>query len=288
MRRRHLVLVLVLLLLVAAAAIVQRILFPPIPKTLQVLSVRGEVTVVDPVKGNSALQAGARISPGDAVRTGHEGEAVLQGNGNSTITLSEHASVKLEGVTSDGVSKIALESGRVRAVVPEGSGGGVEVSGGRDKASVLTRGGDVAVGIDGRGDVSVATFQGKASLTHGGTTKDVAAGQLAVVSNGKVRVGAIPTQVLLKVAWPEGDKTNDPVAQVNLEAPPGATVRVEDRAVTLDSSGHAMVAVTLKEGENRIHLEAQDVAGNHRHEESGTILLDTSPPQIKSGKPHWK
>ncbi len=289
MRRRYLVLAAILLLLAGGAALVQRVLFPDAPKTMEVLSVRGEVTIVDPVSGgNAILQAGTKLKPGETVKTGHEGEAILQGRGNATITLAEHSAVRLDDVSRDGVSKFALTEGRVRSVVPEGSGGGVEITGGNDKASVATRGGDIAVGIDGHGDLSVATFRGKASLTAGGATRELGVNELAVVSKGKVQIGAIPTSVLLKVAWPESGKTNEPKTNVQVVAPPGATVRVNDTAVTLDSSGRATVAVKLVEGENKIHLEAQDVVGNKRNEDSQTIVLDTRPPDIHGGKARWK
>ena len=288
MNRRYVVLILVLLLLVAGAFVVQRVLFPAAPKTLEVLSIRGEVTLVDPVHGNGVLQAGAKLKPGESLRTGHEGEAILQGKGNATITLSEHSQVRLEGVSSDGVSRFELQEGRVRSVVPEGSGGGVEITGGSEKTSVVTHGGDIAVGIDGKGDLSAANFHGKATLSSGGTTRELEAGQLAVVSKGHVQIGAIPTSVLLKVAWPETKSTRDPTTNVQVVAPAGSTVRVNDRAVTLDSSGHAVVAVRLAEGENKIHLEAQDVVGNRKNEDSGTIVLDTRPPDSKVGKARWK
>jgi hypothetical protein len=287
-RRRYLLLVLILLLLAAGGVLSERILFPEAPKMLQVLSVRGEVTVEGVGRPATVLAAGARIVPGDSLRTGPQGEAVLQGRGNSTVSVDEHTVVRLEGVASDGLSRIAIQEGRIRAVVPDGSGG-VEVHGGSEGASVVTRGGDIAVGVDGRGDLSVADFRGTANLTAGSATQALKAGDQATVSHGKIRFGSIPTAVRVKVAWPDAGPTREALQKVEITAPPGVMVRLDDRPVALDSSGRAVETVELKEGENRLRLQAKDVAGNKpKEEDSGLMVLDTRPPEIRGGKPRWK
>ena len=274
-----------LLLIGGGTWLVQRFLWPSKPQALEVVSVKGDVAVVG-AKGETAMTAGGRILPGEKVRTGHEGEAVLRGAGSSTITLSEHTQVSVAGVV-DGVARLSLDEGQVRSKVNATEGNGVEVKGG-DGATVLTRGGDVAVGIDGQGNLAVATFEGNASLTHGGATRDVGAGQIAIVAGGKVEVGAVPTSVLLKVAWPEAGKTKETTTKVQVELPKGATARVNGQPVRFGADGTAIAEVRLEEGENRIKLEARDIAGNQRTEESGVIILDTRKPDISGGKIDWK
>lgn len=287
-RRRYLLLLLVLLLIGGAAALLQRILFPSGPRSLEVVSVTGDVSVV-PAAGGAAqpLAAGAEIRPGDAVRTGRAGEAVMRGDGSATVTVREHSRVGVEGVL-DGVSRFRLDEGRIEGRVNEGEGGGIQVSGGKDGAEVLTRGGKMAVGVDAGGTFAVAAMEGTATLSQGGTRRDLKAGEFAVVSGGNVEVGAIPTSVLLKVAWPEEGRTREKTATVDVQARPGTLLRVNDVSVAVGVDGRGQVPVELKEGENRVAVEAVDAVGNRTVGTSGAIVLDTRPPEIRGGAATWK
>lgn len=285
-RRRYVLLVLVLAAIGGGTRLLQRRLFPEAAKALEVLEVRGEVSRVG-AEGETGLTRGAKVLPGERVRTGAEGEAVMRGAGSSTITVSERSSVTVDGVL-DRVARISVEQGFVRARVKDGEGAGVQVRGGAEGATVLTRGGDVSVGVDGAGDLAVATFEGRASLTHGGTTREVGMGRTAVVAGGRVEIGEVPTRLLLKVAWPEPGGTREPTTAVSLRLPRGAEAFVNGAAVPVGPDGSGRAVVTLREGDNTLTLEARDVAGNLLREESGVIVLDTKPPPVAGGAPRWQ
>lgn len=283
--RRYLALAAILLLLVGGAFLLQGVLFPSVPKSMEVLSVRGDVSVVG-ASGEQKLAAGGQVLPGESVKTGHDGEAVMRGEGSSTITVTEHSSVEVEGVL-DGVARLRLDEGRLLGDV-SGDGTAIRITGGKESASVLTRDGRTAVAIDASGDLSVATLRGTAALTHGGTTQEVPEGQVALVSGGKVAVGALPKSVLLKVAWPEEGRTlREKKQTVTVESGKATNVRVNDRVIAIGPDGKGTMEVELQEGENKIKVEAADVAGNKTETESGVIIVDTRPPDIK-GTTTWR
>lgn len=280
--RRYLVLAVILLLMVGGAFLLQGVLFPSAPKSMEVLSVRGDVSVIG-AAGEQKLAAGGQVLPGESVKTGHDGEAVMRGEGSSTITVTEHSSVGVEGVL-DGVARLRLDEGRVLGDVT-GTGSAIRITGGKESASVLTRDGRTAVAVDASGDFSVATLRGTASLTHGGTTQEVPEGQVALVSGGKVAVGALPKSVLLKVAWPDAGRTSEKKQTVTVDSGKSTIVRVNDRAIVIGPDGKGTMEVQLQEGENKIKVEASDVAGNRTESESGVIIVDTRHDSVGVGKP---
>lgn len=285
-QRRYVFLTLVLLAIAGGTFLLQRILFPSAPKALEVVEVRGDVSVVGK-DGETGLIKGARVLPGERVKTGEQGEAVMRGAGSSTITVSERSSVTVDGVL-DGVARISVQEGYVRSRVKPGEGAGVEMRGGKEDASVLTRGGDVSVGVDAGGNLAVATLDGTASLSHGGTTRELAKGQTAFVAGGKVELGEVPTSLLLKVAWPDAGRTRDAASKVSVTLPRGSSAYVNGSPVAVGEDGTGIASITLREGDNKIKLEARDVSGNETEEESGVIVLDTRPPEIKSGGTRWR
>ena len=284
-RRRYLALAAILLLLLGGAFLLQGVLFPAAAKSMEVLSVRGEVSVIG-ASGESKLAVGCQVLPGESVKTGHDGEAVMRGEGSSTITVTEHSSVEVEGVL-DGVARLRLDEGRVLGDVT-GEGSSIQVRGGKEGASVLTRDGRTAVAVDASGDFSVATLRGTAALTHDGATQELAEGQVAVVSGGKVALGALPKSVLLKVAWPEEGRTRETKKTVTVESGKATSVRVNDRVIAIGPDGKGTIEVELQEGENKIKVEAADVAGNRSESESGVIIVDTRPPDIRGGPTQWR
>lgn len=285
-RGRYVILALVLLAIAGGTFVLQRLLFPAKPKALEVLGVKGDVSVVG-AGGESSLANGGRVLPGERVKTGADGEAILRGAGSSTITVSERSSVTVDGVL-DGVARISVQEGFVRSRVKQGEGAGVEMRGGRDAASVLTRGGDVSVGVDAGGNLAVATLDGSASLSHGGTTRELSKGQTAFVAGGKVEVGEVPTALLLKVAWPEAGRTREAATKVSLTLPKGSTALVNGSPVAVSEDGTGTAVVTLNEGDNKLTLQARDVAGNAHAEESGIIVLDRTPADIRTPGAKWQ
>src|SRR5688500_2182701 len=110
MNRRYLLLALVLALIAGGALLLQRILFPDVAKALEVVEVRGDASVVSGEGGSRELTAGGKIQPGEQVKTGAEGEAIMRGAGSSTITVSVRSSVTIVGGL-DGVATIVITEG---------------------------------------------------------------------------------------------------------------------------------------------------------------------------------
>lgn len=285
MNRRYVVLAAVLLVIIAGAYGLQQLLFPKGAKALEVVSVRGEVSVIG-ADGESGLTAGAKIEPGQSVRT-MTGEATLRGEGSATVTVTEGSRVTVGGVV-DGVARLSLDEGRVIGFAKEGEGAGIEVTGGRDRASVSTKGGKFAASVDGAGDLAVAALEGTSKVRNGELTQDLVKGQQAILAGGKVEVGELPTAVLLKVDWPGGGVTREPIAKVKVAAPRGSKVRVNGKNVPLTANAEGKLEgsaeVALEDGvATKLELRAEDVAGNTRVEESEPITFDGRPPDIRTG-----
>src|SRR5688500_5130517 len=224
MNRRYVVLAIVLLLIVAGAYGLQLVLFPKGAKALEVVSVTGEVSVIGE-SGESGLVAGAKIAPGQSVRT-LAGETTLRGEGSATVTLTERSRVTVSGVV-DGVARLSLDEGRVIGFAKEGEGAGIEVTGGRDKARISTKGGKFAAAVDGAGDLAVATLEGTAKVVNGDITKDLSAGQQAILGGGKVEVGEIPTAILLKVDRPGPGVKKEQRQTRTVKGPRGSNMRAK-------------------------------------------------------------
>src|SRR5579859_910265 len=256
-RRRYLVLGVVLLVVVVAAIGLQRLLFPPVPEELEVISVKGDVTLLTPGGPEAKLATGAKVKLGQTVRTGGEGEAVIRGEnqGAATVIVSDHSRVAVEEVR-EGVARIRLDEGRVTADQPDGSSGGVTITGGKDGASITTRGGRIAAALDPGGDLTMATLRGSATVRDGNITQDLPAGSQAIASGGRIEVGKIPSNILLHVSWPQLGKTRDPEAKVRVQVPHGTLLRVNDRLVSTGTNGAAVATVKLDEGANQIKIDA--------------------------------
>lgn len=287
MNRRYVVLAIVLILIVAGAYGLQLVLFPKGAKALEVVSVTGEVSVIGEA-GESGLVAGAKIEPGQSVRT-LAGEATLRGEGSATVTLNERSRVTVSGVVN-GVARLSLDEGRVIGFAKEGEGAGIEVTGGRDRATVSTKAGKFAAAVDGAGDLAVATLEGTAKVVNGDVTRDLTAGQQAILGGGKVEVGEIPKGILLMVKFPGAGLTKEPKQIVKVTAPRGSNVRVNGKKVALAPNaegkleGNAEV-VLVENVPTKLEVKAEDVAGHTMIDYSDEIMFDRTPPGIGIGKP---
>lgn len=301
---RHVLLALGLLVLTFGAGLMLRkALFGPDEVELPVVAPRtaaasaGQLTVshlqgrVELREENTSdwqpLAANARVSQHSSVRTEDGARAVLSGNDGLQVEVSALSQVELVAVESQ-VSKLVLERGRLSARVGAAAGGlqvGAAGSGAmvqaKDKASFsLLR--------DDFGKVAVAVTDGAVALSAQDRSVHVGPGEQSIVSTGKPPSPPvhIPTSLFLKVAHLGPSRLNKRATELSGEASPGAAVYVNGVSAETDDDGRFTVRVPLQEGNNELHVLAQDVLGRSQQQELPAVLVDTQPPKLQ-GKTVW-
>jgi len=102
---------------------------------------------------------------------------------------------------------------------------------------------------------------------HGGTTRELSKGQTAFVAGGKVELGEVPTSLLLKSRGPKRDARANRRRRF-AHSPERLDGGGERRAGFRGAGRNGTASVTLQEGDNKLRLEARDVAGNALVEDS--------------------
>ncbi len=225
-------------------------------------------------------EAGTTLEPGDRVRTGKEGQAVLSRAGMSPIQLGRATSLRLVSVAED-VVELELENGQVRARVRPDAGAVRLSSNGQgvlatDATFAMARDdATTAVEVE-RGDVSVSGVSGASQVQQGE--------RLVMMPDGTGAISSIPDELLLQVAWPEPSRAE--MVRVRGKTEPGALVVVHGASasdpVRADAEGNFVSSVLLASGNNRVVITVRDTFGRERTTEA-ELERDTTGPafQIK-------
>ncbi len=279
--RRLLVSLLTLVVVVAMVMAVGRYLSSDrLEAELRVVEVHGGVMVSGSDDEHEA-QEGENLGANDQIVTGEGARAVLSVNGGSQIRLAPQASVRVKSIDLDGVS-LELEDGNLTATVRPESGAVRVGNGGREV--VATRG-EFAVGVSG--DVlQVDARRGDLVLSGVDVTR-VEEGQQATVVDRHAEIEAVPKELLLDVAWPEGERTRRDTSTVSGTTAPGARVIARgsfgEVSVRAGTDGRFELAVPLAEGDNRVRLEAIDPVGRSTEVQGALHTRDTTGPTMRGG-----
>lgn len=246
------------------------------------VGVEGDVSVgADPSSATPA-RVGSYVLPGERLRTGEDGRAVLQIGARSQVSVVPRSDLVVQGVGEDGVD-LRLEGGRVIATVfPED--GGVRIGAGDQRLLALSA--DFEVGV-ADGVVQVRTDRGE--LTVSGADVDrLVAGTEATFVDHKGTVGPVPTELLLDVPWPAAAPTRAATALVSGLTVPGARLRIRGRFpgqvdVVAGTDGRFAVEVPLVEGANDVEVVAFDALGRERRVEGVVANRDTTGPAFNGG-----
>lgn len=279
--KREIQAIAVMLALLAAAWVGYGWLFgTPGGGTLRVAALEGQVTVADAAGGTAPAEVGGLLDPSARVRTGPDGRAVLALGEEGSLVLESLSSLRVVEVAADGV-RLELEDGRVRATVRP-SGPSVGIAAGDTLAAARDAEFAVARGEDGT--VGVATERGAVTVSGGGASVEVAAGQKVVVPRGRqVLVQPAAESLLLAVDRPPSPRTRETTVALEGTTEPGAEVAIAGGGAPVraraDADGRFAARVELAEGENALTVTARSVLGQEARVD-WRVTRDTEPPPI--------
>ncbi|HOX42632.1 MAG TPA: FecR domain-containing protein [Myxococcota bacterium] len=237
----------------------------------------------------SVAQIGVLLEEGDEVRTGLFSEASLLLKGASEVTVDPNSSFVV-GREKDLASAFELAEGRITAdLARQGEREYLFYSRGSD-AVATGKAGEFSVATDGKGTVVVDALEGEVKLVAKGGEVLVPKGRRSIVlpDAQPAPVLPIPSSVALQVRWPAA-KTDKTSVRLEGSTVAGAVVMVNGLMVRADGAGSFQVDVPLREGPNKLVVNATDNAGNAALKESPTILVDTKPPALDvDAKGLWK
>ncbi len=237
------------------------------------------------------------VSPGDTlpsgsvVQTGESSRVSLSIPDGGRVDLAEQSELAIRQIFDDAVS-FELRSGQVEATVKHFNKRRVDFVFSGNPSKVKVADGKAVLVADGTGafDVGVESGSDVAIVGPDGEEEPVPAGEhKAVRRDGTVALsGAIPRSVLLKVDWPDEGIHRARSVEVKGSVSPGSTVMVEGKPVKTDPDGRFRSRVELREGTNKITVEARGLGGT-AVQESPEIKVDTRPPRVEASTDDiWK
>jgi ribosomal 50S subunit-recycling heat shock protein len=171
--------------------------------------------------------------------------------------------------------------------VPDGRGV-VEIEAEGSDAVARTEGGAFSMTADGQGVVAVGTSSGWASLNAEGESVRIPAGMISVVpGKGKPKKPAQALRnVLLSVAWPEQDETNQKTYPVSGQVAAGSRVIVGGQEVKVDQQGRFKANVPLRQGKQKVGVAVVDVMGRKKRSDR-QVLYDPTAPDVRLTRKPW-
>jgi hypothetical protein len=226
-----------------------------------------------------AIKQGDLLTRDDLVRTVPGAHAVLRLSAGGEIELREKVEIRLDRLSAAG-SSVDLRHGKVVARVAAANDTLAITA--RETTTSTEGPAHVVVQADEHGQVSVATLKGKARFASAGKTIEVPEG----TETRSPRAGAppedpekIPEEVLLQVVWPEGDHRAE-TAQITGRAARASLVTINGAETAVGEDGRFSATVPLREGGNRVKVEAEDLAGRRREAAATLTRRSTKPPKL--------
>lgn len=259
---------------------------PPEPvrelEGLTVVSVEGGVQRQGVDQAWTAVRAGDALQPDEAIRTGKDGRAVLGLGDAGRVELAPRSEFSVREISRT-VASVRLREGRIVADVPEGGASALRIES-RDGAAVAeSKGGSFVVLSAPSGRMTVATQRGEARLAVGASTVDVRAGEQAQASSeGVSRARAIPPSLFLKVARPAAMVQRERQAVIEGTTTPGTVVSVNGLRVDADDEGRFRAEVALRDGRNRMRVEAEDALGRRTATSLPPITVKTQVQDVRA------
>jgi hypothetical protein len=248
------------------------------PSIFQVVSADGQVDAYRDGRW-IAIHRGDLLTRDDLVRTVPGAHAVLRLSAGGEIELREKVEIRLDRLSAAG-SSVDLRHGKVVARVTEANDTLAITA--RETTTSTEGPAHVVVQADEHGQVSVATLKGKARFASAGKTVIVPEG----TETRSARAGAppedpekIPEEVLLQVVWPENDHRAQ-TAQIEGHVGPASLVTINGAEAAVGADGRFAATVPLREGGNRVSVEAEDLAGRRRTAEATLLRRATRPPRL--------
>lgn len=209
-----------------------------------------------------ALASGDTLFESDVLRAGADAEVELVA-GAHVVRVVGGTEVTVGQLTKD-LTSFLLDHGLVGAEAKGDDGRTLELRARGSDAVARTTSGAFRMTNDGGGTVAVGATAGEVSVSGGGASVVLKPGERTLVRAGQApaRPEPLATSLLLKVAWPEQRKTNQRVITVTGRTDEGALVFALGERVPVGKDGTFEAKVRLREGTNRVKLEAFDASGN--------------------------
>ena len=183
----------------------------------KVVRAKGEVLVLSAAGGSQALEKGSAVSVGDSVKTGENGQALIQMKDKSRLIIRKNSEVKIEAFEykkkDTDKAETSLISGALRAVsgnIAKKNPASVKYSAGT--ATIGIRGTDIDVAIIGDGQQDRAGVYNY--VRKGSTQMALASGETSLVEEETAGF------------TPKDPKPGEPLLQI-----------LRDRPAFLESSG---------------------------------------------------
>jgi hypothetical protein len=267
----------------------QPVVDPVLPSALSLTETQGKVEIGREGTGWKTAEVGTVLSARDRIRTDPTARAVLSKPGVFSVELDAGSEFEVKSLAED-VSKFLLEEGMLSADVVENPDKVFEVNAAESVAR--TRGGSFKMSLDRQGLVALGTAKGEVQVQAAGKVIQVREGFVTRIAKGKPPQDPIkvPSNLFLRVRWPKKKELSRRKLVLAGRTAPGARVRVEGAIVQVDSKGKFRHVVALKEGVNKLKIDAYDVGGNQNTLNSPSMKVDTKPDafHIRTSPEMWK
>ncbi len=245
----------------------------------QVVSANGQVDAYRDGRW-IAIHRGDLLTRDDVVRTVPGANAVLRLSAGGEIELREKVEIRLDRLSAAG-STVDLRHGKVVARVGGDARDTLAITA-RETTTSTEGPAHLVVQADEHGQVSVAALKG--------TARFAAAGKTVILREGtqtrSSRAGAppddpekIPEEVLLQVVWPEGEHHADS-ATIEGHATSASLVTINGTPTAVGEDGRFRATLPLREGANRVNVQAEDLAGRTRAATGTITRRPTRPPKL--------
>jgi len=256
----------------------------PAETPLVVAAVEGEAQ-----RRTGAAEEWAPLKPGDEVRaleslqTLGAGQVTLRGQDQSELTLKAAALATVNALGPEG-TELSLGRGLLDAALPEGARL-LRVRTAEDTYAEARRG--KLRMMRGQGStLTVAVYEGDATLFSAGAERGIGAGEFASASSGAAPSAVAPLpESMLEAAGSGARLVRRDQETIKGKATPGTIVLVGGAAVRVDAKGNFQRAVPLKEGLNNIKVKMYGLDGKELSWSAKPIKRDTRAPKPRFGKP---
>src|SRR6185295_16079662 len=216
------------------------------------------------------VSPGAPLAVGDQLRTRADGKLVLASASAGQISVGPLGRVALRA-TPDGAARLRCSDG-VLTAAPKGGAVAVELRAG----DALAEGTSPFTALCGADRAYVFAAGGHVEVSRGSAKAKLDKGEVATIpASGDVAKQKLPSAVELAVDPP---KEQEKVAVISGHVSPGTRVQVGEVSAEVDGKGQFSARYPLKVGENKLTVQATDLAG---HEKSLALAAITLAPPPK-------
>ena len=260
-----------------------------LPSTLSVTETRGKVEIGREGGRWQPAEVGMVLGAMDRIRTDPLAYAVLSMPGFFSIELDSGSEFEVKSL-AENASRFLLGEGMLSADVVDDPERSFEVEAAESVAR--TSGGSFKMSLNKEGFVALGTSRGAVEVEAAGKVIEVREGYVTRINRGQPPRDPIevPTNLFLRVRWPRKQEMSRRRLVVAGRTLSGTRVRIEGATIVVDSKGRFRHAVALKEGANKLKVEAYDVAGNKKEVHSPGFVVDTKSDafHIRTSPEMWK